>query len=82
MLHRGKRVCSTEQLFQEEVKRIKQLLVDNNVSMKLIDNHVTKFSQSQNTTETQVIQLYYRNQMRSNARVEKGSMKDLVSKHL
>ena len=56
LLHRGKRVCSSEQMFQEEVKRIKQLLVDNNFSMKLIYDHVAKFTKSwevpPNTDET------------------------------
>ena len=42
--HLGKRVWSYEQIFQEEVKRIKQLLVDNNFPMKLMDDLVAKFT--------------------------------------
>ena len=73
LLHIGKRVCSSEQMFQEEVKWIKQFLMDNNF---------LSTSVYQNTTETQVIELYYHNQMTSNVRVEERKKKDLVSKHL
>ena len=54
--------------------------------MNLVDGHVAKFTQFTDTplctTETQVIQLYYRNQMTFNARVDENKRKDQVRKHL
>ena len=85
LLLRGKNY-SLEQMFHEEVKRFKLLLVGNSFSMKVIHDHIARIIHStevsQNTTETQVIQLKYRYQMTFNARIEERSFKDFVRKHV
>ena len=43
LMHRAFHVSSTEALFEVEVKRIKQLLTNNNYPMKLIDDEIKKF---------------------------------------
>ena len=45
LLHRANKICNTEEAFQEELDRIKRLLINNNFPNKLCDDAITRFCQ-------------------------------------
>ena len=87
-LNRAHKICSTWHHFNNEVQRIKQLLVNNNFPNKLIDNLILKFlnkkydnnnsSQMQGTT----LKLYYENQWHTNYKQDEKVLKNVFQQHV
>ena len=70
MLHRGFKILSNMQLFQQEIRRIKHFFSNNNYPMKVVDQCIKSFLQSktrQNPRDDKAqIVVYYQNQMHRN----------------
>ena len=69
MLLRAHKISSSFEIFSSELERIRQLFVNNNYPMKVIDECINKFQNKINTNNNdnlenkQSVKLYYENQM-------------------
>jgi hypothetical protein len=88
LLHRGYHICSDWNLFHIEINRIKQLLVNNNFPMSLIEKTVNNFIRQKmqeipmedaNRTE---IKLFYQNQMSAHYKLEEKQLQSIIKKHV
>ena len=61
LLGRAYSICSSWQSFSEEVERVKQVLVNNNYPMQLLDLHINKFISVDNIRYPSVLYLLYNN---------------------
>ena len=72
MLLRAHTLSSSFEIFSCELERIRQLFVNNNYPMKVIEECINKFINKLNTNHNnnlenkQAIKLYYENQMNPN----------------
>lgn len=86
-LHRAFTISSSWDNFNTEVNNIKQLLVNNNFPMRLIDNTVknflnNKFSETKNSNNLDKINIYFRNQMTSDYRIREERIKAIIKKNV
>ena len=74
MLNRGYKISSTSYEFNLEIERLKQVFINNNYPIQLIDKCITKFKTNKNFYEENVtneddqqipINIFYKNQMNS-----------------
>ena len=80
--------CSSHEYFHAEISRVKQVLVNNAYTNTLIDNtikhfmdKVTQSTQQQsnsNTTPTETVRLFYKNQMNSAYKVDEKVIKKII----
>lgn len=86
-LHRAYNTCSNWDNLHVEIKRIKQVLTNNNFPMKIIEQEIKKFLDrkinNNNTTvnsniENNNITLYYNNQMTSQYKHEEKQIKKII----
>ena len=82
-LNRAYKVSDSWQNFHNEVIHIKQVLVNNNYSNTVIDQHVKKFldkkvNLNNSNQESHSVKLYYQNQTHSNYKVEERSIKNII----
>ena len=86
LLHRGYNVFNTWDEFHKEVDRIKQMLTNNNYPMKLIDNTVKVFLNNKidpvDKENSDVIKLYFENQMSLNYKQDEHQLKNLIQRQL
>lgn len=89
LLHRGYHTSSDWFSFHEEIKRIKQLLTNNNFPMKAIDREVKDFldkilRQQEPTAAipNNKIELFFQGQMCSNYKVEEKQLKTIIEKNV
>ena len=94
LLHRGWTVSHNWETFQIEVRRIKQLLTDNDFPMKVIDAEVDKFirgrrsmtsdanTEVHNGSPDATVKLYFRNQMTTSYKTDESKLHELVRRHL
>ena len=78
MLHRAYTVCSTWELFHQEIERLKQLFVNNNFPLLLIETQINKFLNFKLHNDSTVksdnnINVYFKNQMSSQYKQQEES---------
>ena len=82
LLNRSYKVCTSEELFNLEIKRLKQVFTNNNFPMQVVDNEIANFFrkiQSQTGAENvEGVDLFYRSPMTSQCRQEEKCLNDLV----
>ena len=87
-LHRAYAITSSWENFNQEVQRIRKLLINNNFPISILDNTIgkflqTKFNQNNRHTEAENnINLYYRNQFTSSHRMEEKLIQNAVDKNV
>jgi hypothetical protein len=86
-LHRAYKICSSWSLFHQEVLRIKQLLVNNNFPIKLIDDTIHRFMKNKfdipiKANDNETIKLYYEMQMSDNYKEEEKELEAIVHKNI
>jgi hypothetical protein len=87
-LHRAYTICSTWDHFHSEVERIRQLLVNNNFPIKIVDAIIEKFLTAKFTVnnvrqiEKNDILLFYRNHFTSNSKADDQKMQKIISRNV
>ena len=85
-IRRAYKNCSSWELFDKEIKRVKQILINNGYSNGQLDNMLAKFLIKQlNPLEKKnesVLQLFYNNQMNSGYKVDERIMKEIVANNI
>ena len=77
-------------MFDEEVSKIKQCLVNNNFPIKIIDKVVNEFVLKKQTLQQQQvsnssedkIKLYFENQMWSNYKIDEKQLTEIMKKNV
>ena len=68
----------------KELTNIKQTLVNNNFPNKLIDQQIKlyfhKINKNKNNTNTKIINLYYKNQMHKNCKLDEQVITNIINK--
>ena len=83
-LNRAYKISQTWQDFHTEVKHIKQTLINNNYSNKLVDQYINmfinnKFTDSHSHTyKPNIIPIYYKSQYHSNYKTEERIIKNII----
>ena len=78
-LYRAKSICSYKNELLLEIKRSKQILINNGYSNRDVDNEIRRFLKlSESTTHT----LFYRNYMNSHYQKDEKALKDLVRENV
>ena len=90
-LHCSYAISSWREAFRQDLARIKQLLVNNNFPMAIIDNQVNQFLE-QNIKPADVNEasnndfsyenIYFQNQMSATYKQDETQLKKLIEKHL
>ena len=75
--------CSSYEYFQSEMSRVKQVLVNNSYSNKMIDKTIKSFLEKVNKTETteenaERVDLYYKNIMNTAYKVDEQVLKKII----
>lgn len=80
--------CSSHEYFHAEISRVKQVLVNNAYSNTLIDNTIKHFmdkvtqptqqQNNSNTTPTETVRLFYKNQMNSAYKIDEKVIKKII----
>jgi hypothetical protein len=86
-LHRAYAVTSSWDNFDTEIRRIKNLLVNNGFPIQLVDQNISKFLQSKlnpinKCVEPKDITLMYRNQFTSTFKHDEQNLKRVISKNV
>lgn len=87
-LHRAHAVTSSWELFHLEVQRIRQVLVNNNFPISIIDSQIQKFLDSKfdrgeaRARTTDEVRLFYRGQFSSNYKNEERELKQAVRRNV
>ena len=89
MLYRAYAVCSDWIYLHEEVERIRQILVNNNFPIQIVDETINQFlskkfdnSPKINTVHTKPVIIYYRNQYNSKYQTQEKQLRRAISKNL
>ena len=81
-INRAYKVTDSWSDFHEEIKTIKQMLVNNNFSNSIIDKNINKFLSNKFNNngqgEKSFINIYYKNQYHRNYRMEEKTYKILL----
>ena len=82
-LKRAWTTCSSYSSFQSEIARVKQLLVNNSYTNRMIDNTIKAFMEKVNTqrptkNDTEKTKVYYQNQMNSAYKVDEQVLKKII----
>ena len=85
-MHRAFSICSSWGAFDVEIKRIRQLLVNNNFPINVVDNTINKVLSNkvnpENSQKQNSIIIYYRNQYTSNFKSEETNLKNAIKKNV
>ena len=76
--------CSTYEYFVAEIKRVRQVLVNNSYSNTLIDRIINNFlnkvhSPPVNKDNSEIIPVYYKNRMNSSYKVDENIIKKIIN---
>ena len=88
MLLGADKISSSFEIFSSELERIRQLFVNNNYLMKVIEECINTFLNKLNTNHNnnlenkQAIKLYYENQMNPNYKKDGKIIKDIVRRNV
>ena len=85
-INRAYKITQNWQDFHQEIKRIKQLLINNNYSNRDVDKHIQNFldKKMQPTTEQikpKPIKIFYENQMNANYKIEERTIKKIITEN-
>ena len=82
LIDRAFYISSSKTIFYKELTNIKQTLVNNNFSNKLVDQQIKLYLQNinKNNNTTNRINLYYRNQMHYNSKLDKQAITNIIEK--
>ena len=85
-INRAYKVSSSWDDFHTEIERVKQTLVNNNFSIKNIDEILynilnKKFNVNEDNNNKQFIQIYYRNQMNKKYKTDERILKNILDKN-
>jgi hypothetical protein len=83
LINRAYKICSDWEKFNQEVTRLKQVLTNNNYPMELVENEINRVVTKKLKTEKlkdneSTINLYYKNQMNSNYKMDEKVLQDLL----
>ena len=86
-LNRAYKVSDSWSTLHNEIKHIKQVLVNNNYSNKTVDQHIKKFldnklKQSKVKDNTQIIPIYFQNQTHLNSKLDERIIKNIVNNNV
>jgi hypothetical protein len=85
-LHRAYTVCSDWKSLDQEINRIKQMLVNNNFPISLIDKEIKNFMNGKFKKEKQEqkdkIKIYFKGQMTSQYKQQEDQLKSIVKKNI
>ena len=85
-VHRALKHCSTWPLVHQELKRVREILVNNNYNLADIDKHIhaildEHINQKKTTSSTgDTINLFYRNQMTPSYKAEEAALKNIIKR--
>ena len=87
MLHRAFTISSTYDLLHQEIERLKQVFVNNNFPMDIIESQINKFltmklQKEDNVSKFEDIKLYFKNQMSSKYKQQEESLRDIIDKNI
>ena len=85
--HRAYHLFSTKTIFYKRLKNIKQTLVNNNFPNKLIDQQIKQYpynihKNSNNDNSNNRINLYYKNQVHKNYKIDKQVITNIIYRHI
>jgi hypothetical protein len=83
LVNRAHKVSSSKQTFDAEIKRLKQMLTNNNYPMQLVENVISKFLKNKtratpDVPQTTGLPLFYMNQMNSNYTTDERVLKNII----
>lgn len=84
-LNRAYKACSTWTLFNEELSKIKQILINNGYCNSFVDHHVSEFLNTVNLTREHAPNLknvYYRNQYHHNYRQDEYVLRKIFKNNV
>ena len=85
-VRRAYKVCSSWVTFDNEIKRVKQLLINNGYSNSFVDSETSKMIDKlfnrKDTEKHQNIKLYYKNQMSSAYKMDEKVIKDIINRNV
>ena len=87
-LHRAFHISCDWNTFHEEVERIRQMLVNNNFPVNIVDKTISiflkKINQTNNNNDTtnKDIKIFYRSQMSSNYQQEETKLSNIIQKNI
>ena len=85
-INRAYKVTDSWNDFHEEIKTVKQMLVNNNFSNSIIDRNINEFLSNKFTSnelnDKSYINIYYKNQYHENYRMEEKSIHNIVKSNI
>jgi len=82
-LYRAYKTCTTQNLLNQEIFRIKQILINNGFSNRQVDSEVRKFKIKQTSeTDAPEIKIYYENQMSNSYKVDERMIKGIINRNV
>ena len=82
-IHRVLNISTSKTIFYKELINIKHTLVNNNFPNKLIDQQIKLYLQNiHKNNNTTRINLYYRNQMHYNYKLDKQAITNIIKRHI
>ena len=89
LMERALKVCGNRTTLSIEISRIKQVLVNNNFPMKLIELECSKFMRRQihldppdDSDPKTPVKLFFRNQMTTQYKIEESNLNKIISDHV
>ena len=88
LLHRAYHISSSKTIFYKELKNIKQTFVNNNFANKIIDQQIKQYlhnihkNSNNNNNNTNRINLYYKNQMHKNYKVDEHAITNIIHRYI
>ena len=86
-LNRAYKVSDSWNSLHNEIKHVKQVLVNNNYSNKSVDQHIKKFlenklKESETKDKSQIVPIYFQNQTHLNSKLDERIIKDIVNNNV
>ena len=86
LIHRAFYISSSKTIFYKELTNIKQTLVNDNFPNEIVNQQIKLYlqniHQNNNTTNNNKINLYYRNQMHYNYKLDKQAITNIIKRHI
>ena len=88
LLHRAYTICSSWVSFHAEIRRISQVLTNNNFPMALVENEINKFITRKQTctdlpsTTSNEIVFFFKNQMTSQYKQDEATLKKIIDNNV
>ena len=80
-IRRAYKICSSHELFENELKRFKQILINNGYTNTEFDQEVVKFLRNRDSrtpVNNNKIKVYYQNQMSASYKLDESIIKNIV----